>query len=200
MDSTNKLTEIKKRLYAQNPKRINHIEGVAECAMELKDRHFPAIPDVKILQAAYMHDFTKEYPEAEHLKILEKYCISLQGYDRYAPKLLHSKSAYALAKFEFALEEDVCDAILYHTTGRENMSPIEKILYLADYIEKNRTHIPCVDLRDTYYMLVERKHQNPLDTAILYALDLTVSELVEKKGIIDFNTIEARNYLIKEGI
>ncbi|MGI6717031.1 MAG: bis(5'-nucleosyl)-tetraphosphatase (symmetrical) YqeK [Eubacteriales bacterium] len=200
MDYTSKLEEIKKLLYSQNPRRINHIEGVAESALELKNRHFPQIPDEKVLLVAYMHDFTKEYPVDRQLEILKRYNIQLNEYEGATPKLFHSKSAYALAKHEFGLDDDICNAILYHTTGRANMTDLDKIIYIADYIEKNRTHLSCVDLRDTYYMLVAKKHPNPLDTSILYALDLTINELLENKSIIHIDTIEARNYLILAGI
>ena len=200
MDFTDKLKTIKNDLYAKKPSRINHIEGVAECALELKRRHFPEIPDFKILQAAYMHDFTKEYDIQAHIEILNKYNMPLDGYEEITPKLLHSKSAYAIAAYEYKLDEDVCLAVLYHTTGRENMTPLEKIIYLADYIEKNRTYVTCTDVRDTYELLVEKQHKKPMEEAILYSLDLTIGELIEKKLIIHRDTIQARNYLIKEGI
>ncbi len=198
MEFTNKLDTIKADLYAQNPKRIKHIEGVAECALELKRRHFPDIPDDKILEAAYMHDFTKEYSEDQHIAILKKYAVPLDGYEDIAPKLLHSKTAYAIAKHVYALREDICLAVLYHTTGRENMTPIEKIIYLADYIEKNRTHVACTDVRDTYNLLLTEKHAHPLEEAILYSLDLTIEDLLRKKQVIHPDTIRARNCLIMQ--
>jgi len=80
------------------------------------------------------------------------------------------------------------------------MTPLEKIIYFADYIEKNRTFVSCVDVRDTYTMLLLKKHPNPLDTALLYSLDLTVSELLEEGKIIHRDTINARNFLITCGI
>lgn len=194
------LERIKTDLYAQNLRRIKHIEGVAECAIMLKKRHFDAISDEKVLEAAYMHDFTKEYDNSRHAEIFEKYGISLDECEKLSPKLFHAKSAYALAKYEYLLDDDVCTAILYHTTGRADMTDLEKIIYLADYIEENRTFISCVDVRNTYNMLVEKNYPTPIDSAILYSLDLTITDLLEEKRMIHRDTFEARNYLIKEGI
>ena len=195
-----KLEIIKRDLYALSLKRIKHIEGVAESALEIKNRHFPEIDDDTALCAAFMHDFTKEYTKEQHNEIFEKYAISLDECEKRTEKLWHAKSAYALAKYEYALPDDICTAILYHTTGRAGMTDLEKVIYLADYIEKNRTFVDCVDVRDTYNMLCENKHPTALDSAILYSLDLTISDLIENKRLIHKDTFEARNYLLEEGI
>ena len=195
-----KLEIIKRDLYALSPKRIKHIEGVAESAIEIKSRHFPGIGDDTALCAAFMHDFTKEYTKEQHKEIFEKYAISLDDCEARTEKLWHAKSAYALAKYEYALPDDVCTAILYHTTGRAAMTDLEKVIYLADYIEKNRTFVDCVDVRDTYNMLCASRHLTALDSAILYSLDLTISDLLENRRLIHKDTFEARNYLLKEGI
>ena len=117
MDSKNKLTEIKKRLYAQNPKRINHIEGVAECAMELTDRHFPAIPDVKILQFRIYIELYKGIPQAEHLKILENTVFPCRAMTDMPPSC-YIQIGLCL-KFEFASEGGRLrrNSVPYHRQG-----------------------------------------------------------------------------------
>lgn len=195
-----KLETIKRDLYAQNLNRIKHIEGVAEAALEIKGRHFPYITDETALCAAYMHDFTKEYSKEQHFEIFEKYGVVPDECEAVSKKLWHAKSAYALAKYKYSLPEDICTAVLYHTTGRANMTDLEKVIYLADYIEKNRTFVDCVDVRDTYELLCEKQVPSALDSAILYSLDLTITELLEKHKMIHRNTFEARNYLLMEGI
>ncbi len=200
MDYTKKLNTVKNDLLAQNPKRLNHILGVAESALLIKEKHFPELEDVRVILAAYMHDFTKEYGEETHREILSLYGIPVDAYENIAPKLLHAKSACAIAKHRYGLDEGICSAVLYHTTGRENMTELEKIIYLADFIEKNRTHISCIDVRDTYFSLIKNNHPNPLDAAILYSLDLTIESLLKKGRVIHINTAQARNFLIKEGV
>lgn len=75
------------------------------------------------------------------------------------------------------------------------MTPLEKVIYFADYIEKNRTYIDCVDVRDTYKMLMEQGDPLALDKAILYSLDLTLENLLKKCQYIHEDTVSARNYL-----
>lgn len=183
--------QIKSDLYAQNPKRIKHIEGVYECALELSHTHFPELSDEDIAAAAYMHDFTKEWSSSEHLEVFGKYNVEPDP----AEKLFHSRTAALIARHVYDLSDSVCSAIYYHTTGRANMTPLEKVIYFADYIEKNRTHIDCVDVRDTYKMLMEKGDPLALDKAILYSLDLTLEGLLKKSHYIHEDTLQARNFL-----
>ncbi len=192
-----KSEQIKNDLYAQKPKRIQHIEGVYECALELKNTHFPFLADEDIAEAAYMHDFTKEWPKEKHLALMAEYGMKPDA-DGRAEKLLHSRTAFLLAKHVYGLSDDVCSAIYYHTTGREAMTPLEKIVYFADYIEKNRTHIDCVDVRDTYKMLLEKHDDDALDRSVMYSLDLTLEELLKKCQYIHEDTFKARNWLYLE--
>lgn len=198
MDYTATLEQIKTDLYAQNPARIAHIEGVAECALELKRRHYPEIPDMHVLLAAYMHDFTKEYDQNAQVEILKAHGLLTEDHERLPEKLFHARTAYALAKYKYALAEDICLAVLYHTTGRRGMSGLEKILYLADYIEKNRTHIDCADVRATYNLLFKAGAPLVLEETILYSLDLTLGFLIKKGGVIHTDTIEARNDMLEQ--
>ena len=195
-----KLELIKRDLYAMQPRRIKHIEGVAESALEIKNRHFPHITDEATLEAAFMHDFTKEYGKDGHFEVFEKYGVKLDECEMLTEKLWHAKSAWAVAKYEYGLDEDVCTAVLYHTTGRAGMTELEKVIYLADYIEKNRTFVDCIDVRDTYAMLCDKGVPDALDSAILYSLDLTITDLLENRRLIHKDTFEARNYLLQKGI
>lgn len=191
---------IKKDLYAMNLRRINHIEGVAEAAESIRSRHFPNVSAEEAQLASYMHDFTKEYTTEQHFEIFEKYGVALNECEQSSSKLYHSISAWSLAKNVYRLSENVCSAIRYHTTGRANMNDLEKIIYLADFIEKNRTFMSCVDVRDTYNILTKRNHPTAVDSALLYSFDLTINELIEDKKLIHQDTVNARNYLIMKGI
>ena len=192
-----KSEKIKRDLYAEKPKRIAHIEGVYECALTLRDAHYPLIPDEDIAEAAYMHDFTKEWSDEKQLALLNMYGMKPDG-GGTAVKLYHARTAYALAKNVYGLSDGVCSAIYYHTTGRADMTPLEKVIYFADYIEKNRTYIDCVDVRDTYKLLMEKKDPDALDKAIFYSLDLTLENLLKKGFYIHEDTFRARNWLFLE--
>ncbi len=74
----------------------------------------------------------------EQLALCKQYGIELDELEKKALKLLHAKTGAAIARDVFAVEDDVYNAILYHTTGKPDMTLLEKIIYLADYIEPTR--------------------------------------------------------------
>lgn len=168
-------------------KRLPHIRGTEETAVELALR-WGADPE-KMRRAAILHDCTKYDSIQEHLAICGRYGVPLDDMERGAEKLLHAKSGAALAKYVFGQDDEVFTAILYHTTGRANMTLAEKILYLADYIEPNR-NFPEVD---------EMRHlaQTDLDRAVLLGVRLSIEEMLERNRIVHHNTLEAEASLLK---
>ena len=112
--------------------------------------------------------------------------------EQKALKLLHSKTGAAIARDVFGVEDAVYDAILYHTTGKPDMTRLEKIIYLADYIEPTRD-FPGVDaLRKTVY--------EDLDKGLLMGLTMTIQEMEEMGNPVHHLTRDARDYLLKRGI
>ena len=184
-------------------KRIRHTDGVVRMALTLARRHYPHLPETDVELAALMHDFTKEYTLEQQLDICLRYGIPVTDEDREKPKLLHARTAAALAEHRYGLSAGICSAIRWHTTGRPAMTPLESLIYFADYIEENRVYPSCVRLR-AYYEKQLRKREP--DKALLYGLaksfDVTLEDLIEHKEIIDAATVEARNYyrrlIIKE--
>ena len=71
----------------------------------------------------------------EQLALVERYHIALDELEQHALKLLHAKTGAALARDVFGADDEICSAILWHTTGKANMTTLEKVIYLADYIE-----------------------------------------------------------------
>ena len=168
-------------------KRLAHIRGTEETAVELA-RRWGADPE-KLRRAAILHDCTKYDSLEEHLAICERYGIPLDDMERGAEKLLHAKSGAALAKYVFGQDDEVFTAILYHTTGRANMTLAEKILYLADYIE------PCRNFPEVEEM--RRLAQTDLDRAVLLGVRLSIQEMQERNRIVHHNTLEAETSLLK---
>ena len=78
------------------------------------------------------------------MNLCEKYGIIPCTVEKSEPKMLHGKTAAAIARAEYHMPEDICDAIACHTTGKNHMTLLDKILYLADYIEETRD-FPGVD-------------------------------------------------------
>lgn len=166
-------------------KRIPHISGTETEAEELAVR-WGADPD-KARRAAILHDCTKYLTLEEQLKLCEKYDILLDSLERKTLKLLHAKSGAALARFVFGEPEDICQAILWHTTGKPDMTVLEKVIYLADYIEPNRDFDGVERLR-----ALAREN---LDAAIMLGLEMTIEEMKERELPVHPNTIKALEWL-----
>lgn len=126
-------------------KRIPHIRGCEEEAVRLAERWGACVEETR--RAAILHDCTKYLDLDEQLALCAQYQIPLDEMERSAVKLLHSKTGAAIAKYVYGESDQVYQAIFYHTTGRAGMSRMEKILYLADYIEPNRDFPEVEELR-----------------------------------------------------
>ena len=172
------------------PKRMPHVLGTEQEAVRLVRRYGGDETQARI--AALLHDCTKKLDMAQQLALCEKYGIMLDELEQKALKLLHSKTGAAIARDVFGVEDAVYDAILYHTTGKPDMTRLEKIIYLADYIEPTRD-FPGVDaLRKTVY--------EDLDKGLLMGLTMTIQEMEEMGNPVHYLTRDARDYLLKRGI
>ena len=172
------------------PKRMPHVLGTESEAVRLARRY--GADETQARVAALLHDCTKKLDMAQQLALCAQYGIRLDELERKALKLLHSKTGAAVARDVFGVEDAVYDAILYHTTGKPDMTLLEKIIYLADYIEPTRD-FPGVDvLRRTVY--------EDLDRGLLMGLTMTVEEMEEMGSPVHHMTRDARDYLLKRGI
>ncbi|MDU5228967.1 MAG: bis(5'-nucleosyl)-tetraphosphatase (symmetrical) YqeK [Anaerococcus sp.] len=164
-------------------KRFNHCKRVMKMALLLNSD----IEEDKVKTAAILHDCAK-YNEDKYMML---YGENIDSYQLQFKAVLHSFLGAEVAKKEYNINDnDVLDAIKYHTTGRENMTQLDKIIYLADAIEEKRNY-PGVDH-------IRKLAKNDLDDAILYSLDHNITYIIEKNDLIHPLTIDARNYLIKE--
>lgn len=128
------------------PKRLMHTLGVAYLASSLAMCYGVSHQDALI--AGLLHDCAKNYPEDKMLVECMKLGISLSEHERRIPELIHAAYGAYLAEKEYKItQEDILLAIRNHTLGRPNMTILEQIIYLADYLEPGRTHStnPCLD-------------------------------------------------------
>lgn len=172
------------------PKRMPHVLGTEQEAVRLVRRYGGDETQARI--AALLHDCTKKLDMAQQLALCEKYGIMLDELEQKALKLLHSKTGAAIARDVFGVEDAVYDAILYHTTGKPDMTRLEKIIYLADYIEPTRDFPGVDELRKTVY--------EDLDKGLLMGLTMTIQEMEEMGNPVHHLTRDARDYLLKRGI
>ena len=150
-------------------KRLAHIRGCEEEAARLAGCW--GADEEKMRRAAILHDCTKYLSLEEHLAVCDRYGVELDSLERATDKLLHAKSGAAIAKYVFG-QEDIYDAILYHTTARAGMSLEEKILYVADYMEPNRDFPEVEELRRLAY--------TDLDKAVGMGTVLAMQEMVQR--------------------
>mgnify|MGYP002589532687 CR=1 FL=1 len=172
------------------PKRMPHVLGTEQEAVRLAERYGADVTKARI--AALLHDCTKKLDMDEQLALCKKYHIPLDELERKALKLLHSKTGAAIARDVFAVDDDVYNAIMYHTTGKPDMTLPEKIIYLADYIEPTRDFPGVEALRRTVY--------EDLDRGLLMGLTMTIDEMEEMGNPVHHMTRDARDYLMKRGI
>ena len=170
-------------------KRVAHVMGVEEEAVRLA-KFWGADPELA-RHAGILHDCTKYLELAPQLHLCEKYGIPLDDLEQKAVKLLHSKTGACIAKYIFGEPDEVYEAIFWHTTGRANMTLLDKILYMADYIEPNRDFDGVEELRRLAY--------TDLDQAMLLGVESTIQELEQRGVPIHKNTLAARDWLKKHG-
>lgn len=170
-------------------KRIPHIMGTEEEAVRLAARW--GVDETLARRAAILHDCTKYLELDEQLALCAKYGVELDELERRAVKLLHSKTGACIAKHVFGEDEQVYQAIFWHTTGKADMSMAEKVIYLADYIEPTRDFDGVEPLRALAYQ--------DIDKALLMGMEMTIEEMKQRGNPIHRNTQAARDWLCSRG-
>ena len=166
-------------------KRIPHVLGTEQEAIRLAERYGADVEKARV--AALLHDCTKRLDMEEQLALCRQYGIRLDVLEQQALKLLHAKTGAAIARDVFGVDDEIYRAIWWHTTGHAGMTLLEKIMYLADYIEPSRD-FPGVDkLRAVCY--------KDLDEGLLMGLEMTIEEMTSMGNPVHHATIEARDAL-----
>lgn len=157
--------------------RYEHTIGVAYTAASLAMRYKYDIN--KALIAGLLHDNAKCIPYEKKLQMCDKYNIHLSDVERENPALLHAKLGAFMAMHKYKInDKEIISAILYHTTGRPDMLLLEKIIYVADYIEPMRYKARRLDeIRELAF--------KDIDAALLTILEDTLEYLKSINGNID---------------
>lgn len=161
-----------------SPARLEHAVGVAETAARLAER-FGAAPG-KAWLAGLLHDYAREVPFSQALRLAETHGL-LGMVAEPSVALLHAPLGSVLLRTEVGIEDpEILAAVARHTTGAPGMTTLDKVVYLADYIEPGR----CFPGVDEIRVLAERD----LDVAVLAALRQTVSHLKAVGRVVDERT------------
>ncbi len=187
MKKTNQLRKIRKAVEKiQDARRFEHTLGVEYTAAALAMRYGSNMENART--AGLLHDCAKCISDEKRLSICKKNHIKVTEVERKNPFLLHAKVGAYLAREKYGIKDpDILNAIQNHTTGRKNMSLLEKIIFVADYIEPGRKHAPnLAEVRKLAFMDIDR--------ALLMILRDTLQYLKASGGDIDPMTEETWRY------
>jgi predicted HD superfamily hydrolase involved in NAD metabolism len=167
-------------------KRFEHTLGVAYTAAALAMCYGADIRTAEI--AGLLHDCARGLSDERMLSLCDKHNISVSDLERRNPYLLHAKVGGYLAMEEYHVKDQVViKAILNHLTGRPAMSIMEKIVYVADYIEPSRKFAPHLDM-------IRKEAFSDLDRAILDITQDTIQYVADTNRELDPATILTRDY------
>jgi hydrolase, HD family len=167
-------------------KRFIHTLGVVNSAIYLARKYGANIEDAHL--AALLHDCAKEIPLLEMRDLVAD--LPCDQDMLHSGALLHGLAGMVLANTQYGVTNpDILEAIRVHTTGKENMSKLDKIIFLADYIEPNRKFPGVNDIR----LAAEQS----LDAGVLCGFDMTIRHLIDSGDSIYPLTILSRNDLLR---
>ena len=172
------------------PKRYNHSLCVADEAVRLTKKYGGDCE--KSYLAGLLHDITKNASAEEHLNIFNEFGIMLNDIEKSAEKLWHAISGAAYIENVLKINDDeIITAIRYHSTARENMTQLEKILYLADFTSADRDYDDIDIMRE--------KVEISMEAALDYALSYTINDLVSRGKPLHLDTVKAYNQNAMKG-
>lgn len=172
------MQKIKKYLKEKLTKdRYQHTIGVANISAALAMRYNPDTNNDDFMKKAYLagmlHDCAKCMDHDKKIKICKENQLPMSEFEENHPYLLHGKVGAFIASSKFDIhDEDILNAVTWHTTGRPGMSLLEKIVYIADFIEPNRKPFPDLDtIRKLAFIDIDECMKSILSHTLLYLQD-----------------------------
>ena len=172
-------------------KRFVHSVGVMHTAVALAKLY--GVDEYKAAVAGLLHDCAKNFSRDDMFALCEEYGIQLDEVMKSSTGLIHGLLGAEIAKREYGIDDDeIYDAIYYHTVGKPEMNLLTQIIYIADGIEPNR-HYDGVDR-------IRSLAEEDLDKALILQIDYTIKSVISKGGLLHTNTIDTRNYYLKKRV
>lgn len=165
-------------------KRFKHSEGVVQRALEYAQVYGADSNIVKLVAIA--HDIAKELTIEQEKEYINKYNIILDEVEAVNRNLLHAKIGACICKDKYGFTEDMVNAIKFHTTGRTNMSLLEKIIYLADATDPSRKYNDM-----DYYVGVIKDN---IDVGMREVTKWVINHLLENNKVIHLDSVKCYNY------
>ncbi|MBE6591369.1 MAG: HD domain-containing protein [Ruminococcaceae bacterium] len=186
-------------------KRARHVMGVKEELTYLCQAFELSQKDTNgMLAAALLHDITKEDDMALQLETVRAHGLVPSEDDVKSVYTFHALSGYVLCRDQYKLDSDFALAVLHHSTGGEDLSLFDKLLYVADYIEEGRGYPDCMKMRNFVHQGIDnadnfKERLEILDQAVYNIADNTVKFLVERDMYLHPNTPLMRDYYKPHG-
>ena len=165
--------------------RMAHVLGTEQEAVRLARRC--GADETEARTAALLHDCTKKCSREAQLALCERYGLTADEVERSQDQLLHAKTGAALARDVVGISDAVYGAIRWHTTGKANMTPLEKVIYVADCIEPSRKYPGVESLRQAT--------EESLDQGLELCLQRTVERMEKLGSPVHEKTLEALHFL-----
>jgi len=167
-------------------RRIHSLNVSAE-AVRLAEKYGADVEKARL--AGLLHDVTKETSPEEQLKLIQNGGIMLTESQRRSPKLWHAISGACYIRDVLGIaDEDVFNAVRYHTTARAGMSKLEKVIFLADFTSAERNY-PDIDV-------IRRYAEVSLEDGMIYGIRSTLSRLLERSALISPDALAAYNEIL----
>ncbi len=184
MKNINEVEKIVKSSLSE--KRFYHSQCVKKRCVELAKIYNIDIKKAELIGIS--HDIAKEMSSKEKLEYVKKNNIKIDEIEEKNTSLLHAKIGGDIGEKQFGFSKDMKRAIEAHTTGKENMDMLSKILFISDATSEDRKW----EGRQEVAKLSERN----INEAILYCLNFTIKEIIENNKLLHIDTVKTRNYYI----
>lgn len=172
-----------------SPERYTHTEYVVAAAKELAQRYGADLERAQL--AAWLHDILKENHQDDLLQRIQGSDIINVTHAHEIPPLWHAYAGGLYVLEELGLDEEIANAVMYHTSGRAGMSLLEKVVFMADYVSADREFSGVAEVR--------KRAETSLDDACLMALRNGIVHICKMGRLIDINSIYAFNDFVKNG-
>ena len=173
-----------------NDRRFEHSLGVEYTAACMAMVYGADVEKARL--AGLLHDCAKCLPTKEKLEKARKHKLSVSKFEENNPDMLHGKLGAYYAKTRYEIDdEEILNAITYHTTGRPNMTLLDKIIFVADYIEPNRKELKDMDI-------IRKEAFLDIDKCVIHILKNTLDYLNNSTNEMDFMTQLTYNYYVNK--
>lgn len=175
--------ELKKYL---KEKRYLHCINVMKMSEKLAIKYNIDIEKTK--KTALMHDLAKEFSKEDKLQYVIENKLKIDEVERSIIEILHGKISADICKKKYGFDDEMCSAIEFHTTGKADMTMLEKIIFIADKIEETRKYEGVEKIRELAF--------EDLDEAILQNINFTLMKNLENNNLISEKSLQTRNYIL----